>query len=456
MNKRYSISTAVWFTLFAIGMLFVILVGLYTVGFGDARRIAQGETTLFLMSRGAILYVLGFSCIPFFLGCAVASRGGVFWLFSAPLFVVSATFLIVVGPTVWGDRVEVSANHFWSSHGFWFAPIDHRVEFTSMLFMEVRLRGVEGPAGPSYDLWCSSVDGTKTAIVPVGDLMRVALPEIIAAATASGVNVLGADEIDLPSPGLPAAEPFRNSERGFKPRFFYGFITMLALIVCFIWFWDRKRRMTSNQPKPFDATLVCYGLYLVAIVVLVVTFGPSENGFETEGGQTFGLVIAMIALATGALGHVILWFRGQSPTLSEQKRWIALVVITGPLILGISWLESSEVGFNILFVLIGVVMSALIIAYLWASWYLRNLPMNRMAVLIQQEKYEEAIAIGEAQPAENRHPAVTLNMAVSLHRVGRHSEAGELLTALQARTDLPEVFRKAIEQLETELSGEKF
>lgn len=449
MKKRFPLSTPTGLTLAAIGSLLLILLALPIVGLGDARRVVQGETMVYLMSRGAALYAVGFACVPFFLGCAVAVRGGIFRLFSVPLFVVAVVFLSIVGPTISRDRVEVSAEHFRSSHGFWYAPVEHRIEFASTACLEIHERTVGGVAGPTYDLLCTGKNGSVPVVIPIGDLMKVALPEIVVSAEAAGVPVLDPAGLGLPVPGGTGAEQDLNMNGHLDPELYYTLVPGFGLIVCVLvvcgW-----RRKSENRAKSVNAIHVCYGLYLIAIVTLVVTFGPDNNDLDTDFGPAFGLVTAGIVLVTGAVGHIILWLRGQTPGLSEQKRWIWMVIASGPVFLGISWFGANVERCHAGLTVIGVVAGMLIIAYLWAVRHLNNLPMNRMAVLIQEQKYADAIAIGEAQPVDTRHPAVTLNLAVACHHVGRRPEARELLASLKTRSDLPDVFSQLIERLENE------
>lgn len=78
---------------------------------------------------------------------------------------------------------------FYSRHGFWWYPINHDIRFEEL--QEVRVvaekRGGRG-GGYSYYLDCGFKSGNVDR-VPLGDVMREALPEIAEQFRSHGVPV---------------------------------------------------------------------------------------------------------------------------------------------------------------------------------------------------------------------------------------------------------------------------
>ena len=105
---------------------------------------------------------------------------------------------IVIAPTMYKDRVVVNDDGFYSRHGFWWDPTVHEIKYDDLnlvkLIVEEKI-GRRGRKSYSYYYDCSFKSG-KQERVPLGDLIRQALPEITGRFRKHGVQV------DVP-PNLP-------------------------------------------------------------------------------------------------------------------------------------------------------------------------------------------------------------------------------------------------------------
>ncbi len=96
------------------------------------------------------------------------------------------------------DRVVVSDEGFESSHGFWFSRTVHKVRFDDLSRVQGVVEERTGRRGRkeySYSFDCTFKSGSREQI-PLGDLMKEALPDIRAQFRKHNVPV------DLP-PGFP-------------------------------------------------------------------------------------------------------------------------------------------------------------------------------------------------------------------------------------------------------------
>ncbi len=109
--------------------------------------------------------------------------------------------LIIAGPIAAGcvapgmflDKVVVSPNEFTSSHGFWWSQTTHRIQYNDLREVRVIVEETRNRRGTSksYSFDCVFKDG-RTERVPLGDLMRQAVPEMVAQFNQHGVIVHGA------------------------------------------------------------------------------------------------------------------------------------------------------------------------------------------------------------------------------------------------------------------------
>ena len=110
------------------------------------------------------------------------------------VILVLAGPIVAIGwaPGLYLDKVVVSEETLYSRHGFWWSPTIHNIRYDDL--SNVRLgvdvtRGRRGRKNYSYYFDCSYKSG-KQERVPVGDLVKQALPEIGAHFAKHGVNVV--------------------------------------------------------------------------------------------------------------------------------------------------------------------------------------------------------------------------------------------------------------------------
>jgi hypothetical protein len=109
------------------------------------------------------------------------------WL-SFVLLILAPVLLVMVAPATFVDKVVVDGQHFECRYGFWWAPSQHNVRFADL--REIRLAETvsinRGGKQYHYTLHCFQKAGGEEK-VPVGDLMKQALDDILSQARAAGV-----------------------------------------------------------------------------------------------------------------------------------------------------------------------------------------------------------------------------------------------------------------------------
>lgn len=96
-----------------------------------------------------------------------------------------------LAPGMFQDHVRVDAEGFQSRHGFWFAPTVHNIRYADLDQVRVSFeehRSLRRRRSYSYYFDCYFKSGAQER-VPLGDIMRQALPEIAEQFRSHGVPV---------------------------------------------------------------------------------------------------------------------------------------------------------------------------------------------------------------------------------------------------------------------------
>ncbi len=110
------------------------------------------------------------------------------WKWGFVLLVMGPILLVIVAPSLYSDRVLIDDDRFEARYGFWFSPTIQQVRFADL--REIRYVAVRVHRGRTdYELHCVN-DAGKVDVVPAGDLVINAVPEILARAKARGVRIV--------------------------------------------------------------------------------------------------------------------------------------------------------------------------------------------------------------------------------------------------------------------------
>ena len=112
--------------------------------------------------------------------------GGFGWT----MLVVGPLLLVLIVPGLLTDFVKVDDNGFDLKTGFWFSPTRHTIDFNKVTSITLTDEVSFGRRGKkvSYFLLCNQPAGPSVK-VPVGDMMKYALDDILLRASVHGVTV---------------------------------------------------------------------------------------------------------------------------------------------------------------------------------------------------------------------------------------------------------------------------
>jgi len=135
-------------------------------------------------SEGAIVYSpsLLLPIMSVGIGILVLAVGALYWRaggiyrFFVPVLLLLGVGMLFFAPTGTNHRLIVTPDSFDLRLGFWFAPEDTKVEYASLVYMSV-----DDARDGGYVLTMYTKEGEEIS-VPIHDLLKAALPEILNAA----------------------------------------------------------------------------------------------------------------------------------------------------------------------------------------------------------------------------------------------------------------------------------
>ena len=184
----------IWISRVVIGVLLVMIIALQFSGRPKIDTVVNGDTTVY--TSDSSLFNVFFMIMPMITGVIAFVfflQRGVFRFFSAALVAITV-WLAYTAFTMdtSNHNVTVTPTSMTREVGTKSDPIQHRIDFTKTAYLYID--EVPGTRGPNYELVANAAtDGTETR-VPIFDMMRVALPEIIE--TAGNNNVVIGDSVD--------------------------------------------------------------------------------------------------------------------------------------------------------------------------------------------------------------------------------------------------------------------
>lgn len=184
----------VWIARVVIGVLVIMFIVLQFSGSPKIDKVVNGDATIYTSNSSSFNYffmimpvLTGAVAIVFFL------QRGVFRFFAAALIAITAWLAYSAFQLDTSNHnVTVTPSSVTREVGTKSDPIKHHIDFTTTAFLYID--EVPSTRGPNYELVANAAtDGNETR-VPIFDMMRVALPQIIEKASDNDV-VIG-DSVD--------------------------------------------------------------------------------------------------------------------------------------------------------------------------------------------------------------------------------------------------------------------
>lgn len=171
-----------------IGCLILLALLILVTG-GCVKESADGDQSIFRFAPWLIATALGITIAVMIIGWWVRKRINI----GLGMVILGVICLLVVIPSLVSERVVLNDNGFRLVTGFWFSRTRMAVEFDDTICITVteKARAQRRAASrKDVNLVCNAKKDDRDQVVPVGDLMKRALPEILARAKAAGVEIV--------------------------------------------------------------------------------------------------------------------------------------------------------------------------------------------------------------------------------------------------------------------------
>lgn len=164
------------------------LVLIVVLAAGCYNRVVQGDETVYSFAGwvGALVILGGLVAFPVGLLISQRSWRGYIIVVGGPLIA------LLVGPSMYTDRVKVDEQHFECRYGFWWSPSIFNIRFDDLRHIEWETEVKTSRRGGqeyNYFLLCVYKDGRRDKVA-VGTLMRQAVEEILQRARERSVPIL--------------------------------------------------------------------------------------------------------------------------------------------------------------------------------------------------------------------------------------------------------------------------
>jgi hypothetical protein len=185
--------TQMWLARAAILSVLLLLIALKLSSF-QVLSVQSGPTVIYSSPRN-----LPIICGLF--GLVVAVVAVVFWMQHAILFRVISVFIglmalyiLLISPTGLNHRLTLSPESLQLRLGYWFSPADTAVDFSTLAYLSVD-KSNDG----DYEITGLTKDA-REVIVPMCDMVKAALPEILHRAAQKGAIIgEGPDGLQIPA-----------------------------------------------------------------------------------------------------------------------------------------------------------------------------------------------------------------------------------------------------------------
>ena len=163
------------------GLCFPVIAGCY-------QKVSEDGNLVFAFQPWVplLVVVIGLAAVP--VGIFLIIRKQYFW--GIALALAGPLAAGGLAPGLYLDKVIVNQEGFYSRHGFWWDPTIHQIRYEELSLVRLGFEEKTNRGRKSYSFYFDCVfKSGKQERVPLGDIMREALPEIAEQFRTHGVPV---------------------------------------------------------------------------------------------------------------------------------------------------------------------------------------------------------------------------------------------------------------------------
>jgi hypothetical protein len=183
------IRTPMWLARGGVGLaLLILLLILGFPGIAEVKSVTVGDVTTYAAPPFASVIFGVVGLITFVLAMAYWMQGG--WSCRGVSIVLAAISLYVFfnAPTGLNHRLVVTPDYFFQRIGAWYAPVETRVDFNSLVYLTIAETKPD-QGRKNYELRANKKETGEPLRIPMSDMLKKAMPEILKRAAERDVPI---------------------------------------------------------------------------------------------------------------------------------------------------------------------------------------------------------------------------------------------------------------------------
>jgi hypothetical protein len=169
-----------WLARGGVGLaLLMLLLILCVPGIAEVRSVKPGDgTTIYTTPPFAPLIFGVLGIVTSVLAIVYWMQRG--WLYRGVSMALGAVsvFIFFNTPTGLNHRLVVTPDYFFQRIGSWYAPVETRVDFNSLIYLTIA-ETKPSRGRKSYELRANKKEAGEPIRVPISDMLKEAMPEIL-------------------------------------------------------------------------------------------------------------------------------------------------------------------------------------------------------------------------------------------------------------------------------------
>jgi hypothetical protein len=182
--------TQIWLARTAVAALILLFILLKTVGYGSVTSVTRGDVTTYSAPPFISIFSGSLGILTLVAAVVYWMRQGWFYrAVSVSLFMISI-YVLFNAPTGINHRVMVTPDYFFDRRGSWYSPVETRVDFKSIVYIGIGERLRSKNKRKTYELICLRKGGGDAIRIPIYDMMKEAVPEILKRASENNISIV--------------------------------------------------------------------------------------------------------------------------------------------------------------------------------------------------------------------------------------------------------------------------
>jgi hypothetical protein len=167
-----------WLARGGVGLALIGLLVINVPGIAEIRSTRAGDITTYSAPPfGSVIFGL-IGIVTAVLGVAYWMQRGLFYRAVSIVLAAISVYVFFNTPTGLNHRLVVTPDYFFQRIGSWYAPVETKVDFNSLMYLTVA-ETKQDRGRKTYELRGNKKGTGEPIRIPINDMMKKAVPEIL-------------------------------------------------------------------------------------------------------------------------------------------------------------------------------------------------------------------------------------------------------------------------------------